>query len=61
MTHSNKEIDVNEVTVTLEVDDEVIGSESWGRFVSFTARNLEINPDIFPAATFTFCIGLGRH
>ena len=30
-------------------------------FVSFTARNLEINPDIFPAATFTFCIGLGRH
>lgn len=42
MTHSNKEIDINEVTVTLEVDDEVIGRVRTGEVTHIT---ININDD----------------
>jgi hypothetical protein len=42
MTHSNKEIDINEVTVTLEVDDDVIGRVRTGEVTHIT---ININDD----------------
>ena len=42
MTHSNKEIDINEVTVTLEVDDVIIGRVRTGEVTHIT---ININDD----------------
>lgn len=42
MTHSNKEIYINEVTVTLEVDDDVIGRVRTGEVTHIT---ININDD----------------